>query len=463
MPSHSRAPGASAAISSAEGPPERLLVASTRTFPSSEPAWASAFATAAARQREDDDVTGSGRVSDGRGSRRHSCFSPVAAGLPPPPITPILTQAVHHGRYQSPCCRSSVREDRLRRAELLRPRRGAGRRAAEEPLLFAKWPSSLIGPGEPIVIPPIVTKARLRGGARRRDRRAREGRLEGERVRGGSRLPLRERRQRARPAVRRRAVDARQVAGHVLSRRADDAARRDRAIRMRSAIRAIVSGEVLQDSTTANLIFGVDDVIAYASQTTTLEPGDLILTGTPAGVGVFRDPQRLLRPGRRGDDRDRGARVAHEPGGRRMKLGLLTAPFPRRSLKQVAAWAAGEGFEMLEVACWPAAGGERRRYAGTSHIDVSQRRRRRSARRARPPRARDLVARVLPEQPPPRSRRAPRGEHAPAEGDRRRREARRRRSSARSSGATRRRTSPTTSASSARSGRGSSTTRSRAA
>jgi 2-keto-4-pentenoate hydratase/2-oxohepta-3-ene-1,7-dioic acid hydratase in catechol pathway len=62
-------------------------------------------------------------------------------------------------------------------------------------------------------------------------------------------------------------------------------------------IRAIVSGEVLQDSTTANLIFGIDHVIAYVSQTTTLEPGDLILTGTPAGVGVFRDPQRLLRPG----------------------------------------------------------------------------------------------------------------------------------------------------------------------
>ena len=62
-------------------------------------------------------------------------------------------------------------------------------------------------------------------------------------------------------------------------------------------IRAIVSGETLQDSTTANLIFGVDEIIAYASQTITLEPGDLILTGTPAGVGVFRDPQRLLQPG----------------------------------------------------------------------------------------------------------------------------------------------------------------------
>jgi sugar phosphate isomerase/epimerase len=54
-----------------------------------------------------------------------------------------------------------------------------------------------------------------------------------------------------------------------------------------------------------------------------------------------------------------------------MKLGLLTAPFPRRSLTQVASWAASEDFQMLEVACWPAAGAERRRYAGTSHIDVT--------------------------------------------------------------------------------------------
>ncbi len=55
-----------------------------------------------------------------------------------------------------------------------------------------------------------------------------------------------------------------------------------------------------------------------------------------------------------------------------MRLGLLTAPFPRRSLAQVAAWASSEGFETLEIACWPAAGGERRRYAGTSHIDVTR-------------------------------------------------------------------------------------------
>jgi sugar phosphate isomerase/epimerase len=53
-----------------------------------------------------------------------------------------------------------------------------------------------------------------------------------------------------------------------------------------------------------------------------------------------------------------------------MKLGLLTAAFPTLSLPEVAAWAAGNDFQALEVACWPAAGAERRRYAGVSHIDV---------------------------------------------------------------------------------------------
>jgi sugar phosphate isomerase/epimerase len=53
-----------------------------------------------------------------------------------------------------------------------------------------------------------------------------------------------------------------------------------------------------------------------------------------------------------------------------MKLGLLTAAFPDLTLEQVAEWAAGEEFEALEIACWPAGGGERRRYAGVTHIDV---------------------------------------------------------------------------------------------
>lgn len=54
-----------------------------------------------------------------------------------------------------------------------------------------------------------------------------------------------------------------------------------------------------------------------------------------------------------------------------MRLGVLTAPFEDRTLKQVTDWAATEGFTALEVACWPAASGDTRRYAGTSHVDVA--------------------------------------------------------------------------------------------
>ena len=58
-----------------------------------------------------------------------------------------------------------------------------------------------------------------------------------------------------------------------------------------------LNGEPLQDSRTSVLIFGIPELIAYASNVLTLEPGDLILTGTPAGVGVFRDPKVSLAPG----------------------------------------------------------------------------------------------------------------------------------------------------------------------
>ena len=54
-----------------------------------------------------------------------------------------------------------------------------------------------------------------------------------------------------------------------------------------------------------------------------------------------------------------------------MKLGILTAPFADTALMDVADWAAESGFSALEIACWPRAGGETRRYAGTSHIDVA--------------------------------------------------------------------------------------------
>ena len=53
-----------------------------------------------------------------------------------------------------------------------------------------------------------------------------------------------------------------------------------------------------------------------------------------------------------------------------MKLGLMTAALPMLELDELAPWAAGEGFQALEIACWPKATGDRRRYAGVTHIDV---------------------------------------------------------------------------------------------
>jgi sugar phosphate isomerase/epimerase len=67
-----------------------------------------------------------------------------------------------------------------------------------------------------------------------------------------------------------------------------------------------------------------------------------------------------------------GRRRGHERGGTtRMKLGLLTAPFPETPLDEVVAWTAANGFESIEIACWPRSSGPTRRYAGTSHIDVA--------------------------------------------------------------------------------------------
>ena len=164
------------------------------------------------------------------------------------------------------------------------------------PLLFAKFTTALIGPGEPIVIPHVVTQC---------DYEAELGVVIGERVKGISKESALE-------AVRgylcANDVSARDLQfsdGQWTRGKSPDtfcpvgplvpAADVDDPHDLR--IRAIVSGEVLQDSTTANLIFGVDEIISYASQTSTLEPGDLILTGTPAGVGVFREPKRLLQDG----------------------------------------------------------------------------------------------------------------------------------------------------------------------
>jgi 2-keto-4-pentenoate hydratase/2-oxohepta-3-ene-1,7-dioic acid hydratase in catechol pathway len=165
------------------------------------------------------------------------------------------------------------------------------------PLLFAKWNNTLIGPGEPIVIPPIVTKT---------DYEAELGVVVGSQV---SRVSAENALEAVAGYICVNDVSARdlQFADGQWSRgKSPDTycpvgphlvPREEISDPQNLAIRAILNGETMQDSTTANMVFGVAEIIAYVTQTITLEPGDLIATGTPAGVGAFRDPKVFMQPG----------------------------------------------------------------------------------------------------------------------------------------------------------------------
>ncbi|HEX5966802.1 MAG TPA: fumarylacetoacetate hydrolase family protein, partial [Pyrinomonadaceae bacterium] len=63
------------------------------------------------------------------------------------------------------------------------------------------------------------------------------------------------------------------------------------------SIRLKLNGQIMQDSNTDQMIFGVARLIEFLSETITLEPGDVIATGTPAGVGFARNPPVFLKPG----------------------------------------------------------------------------------------------------------------------------------------------------------------------
>jgi 2,4-diketo-3-deoxy-L-fuconate hydrolase len=172
----------------------------------------------------------------------------------------------------------------------------SGMEIPARPLLFAKWPSSLIGPGRPILIPVQATDV---------DYEAELGVVIGKRAQN---VPLAH------------ALDY--VAGYCC---ANEVSARDiqfadgQWTRGKSfdtfgpvgpvvpadqvpdpqalQIRCLLNGEVVQDSSTAQMIFTVAEVIAFISDGITLEPGDLILTGTPAGVGLGRKPPVYLADG----------------------------------------------------------------------------------------------------------------------------------------------------------------------
>ncbi|HWQ00980.1 MAG TPA: fumarylacetoacetate hydrolase family protein [Gaiellaceae bacterium] len=165
------------------------------------------------------------------------------------------------------------------------------------PLLFAKWGNTLIGPGDPIAIPPIVTKC---------DYEAELGVVIGERVYGASAenaleavagyicvndVSARDLQFADGQWTRGKSPDTFCPVGPALVPRDQIADPQD------LPIRAILNGETVQESTTGNMVFGVAEIIEYVTRTITLEPGDLIATGTPAGVGAFRKPPLFMKPG----------------------------------------------------------------------------------------------------------------------------------------------------------------------
>ena len=169
----------------------------------------------------------------------------------------------------------------------------------EEPVIFAKFPSSLVANGDDIVLPSVSTQVDY------------EAELVVVIGKGGRHIP----REQAMEAV------GGYMVGHDVSARdwqlnkpgkqwisgktfdtfaptgpelvGTDEVADPHAL----GIRLRLNGETLQDSSTAQLIFRIDELIAYLSQVVTLVPGDLIFTGTPPGVGMARKPPIFLKPG----------------------------------------------------------------------------------------------------------------------------------------------------------------------
>lgn len=172
-----------------------------------------------------------------------------------------------------------------------------GRELPKEPLIFAKWTNSLIGIGEPII---------LSGDSAEVDYEAELAVVIGRRCRHVSASE---------------ALDY--VAGYTCLNdvSARDFQRTDKQwVRAKSqdtfgpmgpylvtkeeipdpqalTIRCLLNGEAMQDSNTSQMIFSVRELIAYASRGMTLEPGDVISTGTPHGVGFARKPPIFLKDG----------------------------------------------------------------------------------------------------------------------------------------------------------------------
>ncbi len=171
-----------------------------------------------------------------------------------------------------------------------------GRPTPEVPLVFSKAVTAVIGPGDAIVIPPVSSAIDFEGElavvigrtARRVSASAALAHVAGYTVM----LDI-------------TARDYQQRSGHCMGKSFDTFApmgpvlvtAEEIADPAGLSLRTTVSGELMQQSDTGQLIFGVPQLIEYISAGVTLEPGDVITTGTPAGVGFARRPPRFLRAG----------------------------------------------------------------------------------------------------------------------------------------------------------------------
>jgi 2-keto-4-pentenoate hydratase/2-oxohepta-3-ene-1,7-dioic acid hydratase in catechol pathway len=164
---------------------------------------------------------------------------------------------------------------------------------------FAKWPNTLIGDGESIVIPAeshrVDYEAELAFVIGRRARHVSEADAYAY-IAGYmcfNDVSVRDYQSRTSQWTLGKVFDTHGPCGPVLVTR--DEVPDPHALRITCSI----DGEMLQDSSTSQLVFGIPKLVAELTSVMTLEPGDIVATGTPAGVGTSRTPKRWIRPGER--------------------------------------------------------------------------------------------------------------------------------------------------------------------
>jgi 2-keto-4-pentenoate hydratase/2-oxohepta-3-ene-1,7-dioic acid hydratase in catechol pathway len=165
--------------------------------------------------------------------------------------------------------------------------REQGAEPPEAPIVFMKLPSSVVAPGAPVSAPAVVKRLDYEGelavvmGA--------GGAIAGYAV--ADDLSARDLQKREPQWTRAKGFDGSCPFGPWVTT-ADEVAQPGDL-----ALRTWVNGELRQDSRTSDLIFSIPELVAFLRETMTLEPGDLILTGTPSGVGQYLDPPQFLASG----------------------------------------------------------------------------------------------------------------------------------------------------------------------